>query len=59
MNINQHFERAVTKALEICKQNHGSLRTIMILEWSSKYSLFEIEYVVKGEYQKRDFRVDY
>lgn len=59
MNINNIFERAVTKALEIVKKNKGSLRTIMILEWSNISSLFEIEYVVKGEYQKIDFRIDF
>ena len=58
MNVNIAFEKALNKAVEICKNNYGSLRTIMLLEWSNIQALFEIEYVVKGEYQKRDFRVD-
>lgn len=59
MPINGCFERAVTKALEIVTKSKGSLRTIMILEWSRTQALFEVEYVVKGEYQKIDFRIDF
>ena len=59
MYINSIFERAVAKALEIVTKSKGSLRTIMILEWSRTQALFEVEYVVKGEYQKIDFRIDF
>lgn len=59
MNVNIAFERALKIAIDKCKKNYSELRTLMIIEWSNISALFEMEYVVKGEHQKRCIYIEF
>lgn len=58
MKVNTFFRKGLAQAIKSLKRKE-ELRTLILLEWSSNYALFQCEYVDKdGNYKIRDIRVD-
>lgn len=57
MNVNTFFRKGLVQAIKSLKKKE-ELRTLVLLEWSSNYALFQCEYTDEdGRYQIRDIRV--